>query len=63
MTGTPANDNPKPCPICSKSSIAKYAPFCSQRCSDVDLNRWLTGAYAIPAVDEDEGLPDGEERD
>jgi endogenous inhibitor of DNA gyrase (YacG/DUF329 family) len=44
------------CPICSGESDPKYRPFCSRRCSDVDLGRWLTGAYAIPAsvTDEDE---------
>lgn len=37
------------CPICSKETDAKYRPFCSRRCADVDLGRWLTGSYAIPA--------------
>ena len=32
-----------------------FAPFCSARCADVDLGRWLTGQYAIPA--EDDGAP------
>jgi endogenous inhibitor of DNA gyrase (YacG/DUF329 family) len=38
---------------------AHYRPFCSKRCADIDLNRWLGGVYAIPAAgaDEDE---DGE---
>lgn len=45
----------KPCPICGKPLVAKYRPFCSSRCADVDLHRWLTGAYAIPvAAEEDE---------
>ena len=57
----------KPCPICGKPADAKLHPFCSPRCADVDLNRWFTGAYAVPA-DEDEGdddLPAGarEQRD
>ena len=38
----------KPCPVCASRSVQKYHPFCSARCSQVDLNRWLTGAYAIP---------------
>lgn len=46
------------CPICGKPADAKYRPFCSRRCSDVDLQRWLTGAYAMPAEEENEGLPD-----
>lgn len=39
------------CPICSKAGDPKYRPFCSRRCADVDLGRWLTGRYAIPADD------------
>lgn len=44
------------CPICSKPTDAKYTPFCSRRCADVDLSRWLKGGYAIPgaAADEEE---------
>ena len=47
----------KKCPICGKPSVEAYRPFCSKRCADVDLNRWLTGNYVIPARD-DEPLPD-----
>lgn len=37
------------CPICeSKHADAEYKPFCSKRCADVDLSRWLKGGYAIP---------------
>lgn len=39
------------CPICKSPSKQKYHPFCSGRCADVDLHRWLGGAYAIPAED------------
>ena len=42
------------CPICAKPAEASCRPFCSRRCSDVDLQRWLTGGYAIPAVDDEE---------
>lgn len=42
---------PRPCPICKKKSVPAYHPFCSRHCADVDLNRWLKGAYAIPAVE------------
>jgi endogenous inhibitor of DNA gyrase (YacG/DUF329 family) len=38
----------KPCPICSKPAVEASQPFCSERCRDVDLNRWLSGSYAIP---------------
>ena len=37
------------CPICQKDTVELYRPFCSRRCSDVDLGRWMTGRYAIPA--------------
>ncbi|MHC0054499.1 DNA gyrase inhibitor YacG [Actibacterium sp. D379-3] len=39
------------CPICGNESDRKYRPFCSRRCADVDLGKWLTGGYAVPADD------------
>lgn len=44
------------CPICRSPSVLRYRPFCSKRCADVDLARWLGGRYAIAGgnVDEDE---------
>ncbi|WP_041344645.1 DNA gyrase inhibitor YacG [Nitrobacter winogradskyi] len=46
----PARTRPdKPCPICGKPAAEDSRPFCSERCRDVDLNRWLSGSYAIPA--------------
>ena len=45
------------CPICGKPAAAGYRPFCSKRCADVDLSRWLGGVYR---VETDEG-PDGQE--
>lgn len=44
------------CPICRKPAEVDYRPFCSRRCADVDLQRWLVGAYAVPAEDSD-GVP------
>jgi endogenous inhibitor of DNA gyrase (YacG/DUF329 family) len=44
----------KLCPICGKPADPGRSPFCSPRCADVDLNRWLKGAYAIPVVENDE---------
>lgn len=41
------------CPICHKDADPKYKPFCSRRCADVDLGRWLTGSYAIPVAEEE----------
>jgi endogenous inhibitor of DNA gyrase (YacG/DUF329 family) len=41
------------CPICGKPRSERYKPFCSKRCADIDLNRWLTGGYAIAAEEEE----------
>ncbi|MGF1604926.1 MAG: DNA gyrase inhibitor YacG [Rhodothalassiaceae bacterium] len=38
----------KTCPICTKPSVDAYRPFCSKRCADIDLQRWFSGAYAVP---------------
>ena len=49
----------KPCPICAKMAVATFRPFCSKRCADVDLNRWLSGVYTVPVVEDDEGAENG----
>ena len=36
------------CPICGKPASARHTPFCSRRCADVDLHRWLGEGYRIP---------------
>jgi len=41
------------CPICKKAPADTYKPFCSKRCADVDLGKWLTGSYAVPTAPED----------
>jgi endogenous inhibitor of DNA gyrase (YacG/DUF329 family) len=46
--------NRKNCPICGKLTDEKLKPFCSKRCADVDLHRWLSGAYAIPVTEDEE---------
>lgn len=43
-----------PCPICGKPRSPDYRPFCSSRCAHVDLQRWLTGGYAIAGDAEDD---------
>lgn len=48
------------CPICAKESTRKYRPFCSKRCADVDLARWLRGEYAIPGPPLDDVPADDE---
>ena len=42
------------CPICSKPAVDATKPFCSARCREVDLNKWFTGSYAVPAVELDD---------
>ena len=37
------------CPICYRETENRHRPFCSKRCADIDLGRWLKGEYAIPA--------------
>jgi uncharacterized protein len=57
----------KPCPICGKPSVQRFHPFCSARCADIDLNRWLSGTYVIPARENEDdeekpgGLPESSE--
>jgi len=41
------------CVVCGKPQAQSLRPFCSRRCADVDLNRWLSGAYAVPALEDD----------
>ena len=47
------------CPICKKPTDKVFRPFCSKRCADVDLGRWLTEGYTIPG--EPAGPDDAEE--
>ena len=42
------------CPICDKPTDKAYKPFCSRRCADVDLAKWMGGAYAIPSENPDD---------
>jgi endogenous inhibitor of DNA gyrase (YacG/DUF329 family) len=50
----------KGCPICGKPRIHNFRPFCSSRCRNIDLARWLDGSYAVPAVEieDDDGEMD-----
>jgi endogenous inhibitor of DNA gyrase (YacG/DUF329 family) len=61
----PAADDPKPrpargrCPVCGRAADARHRPFCSARCAQIDLGRWLTGGYAIASEEEpDPGHPE-----
>ena len=52
-----------PCPVCGKPGAdphgeeARLAPFCSLRCSEIDLGRWFTEHYRVPAPASDEVDP------
>jgi uncharacterized protein len=48
----PAPAARKPCPICGRPSTPEHTPFCTDRCRQVDLGRWLSGSYVIPARDD-----------
>jgi uncharacterized protein len=61
MSAPPAAPRLKPCAICGKLAVAEFRPFCSKRCADVDLNRWLSGVYAVPVESSDDD-EDGEDR-
>jgi uncharacterized protein len=60
LSGEPPSVPPpvRPCPICGKPPDPALKPFCSKRCADVDLHRWLGGTYALPAQDHDDDEAD-----
>ncbi len=45
---------PGKCPICGEPTDSHYRPFCSRRCADVDLHRWLSGGYARSGTEDTE---------
>ena len=54
MPSQPTNAPPA-CPICGKPEAGRYRPFCSARCQEVDLGRWLKGGYRVPTEERPEG--------
>ena len=50
------------CPICRKPAVLRYRPFCSKRCADTDLAKWLGGAYRVASEDKPESS-EGEEKE
>lgn len=38
----------KKCPLCKKEVVAEFRPFCSRKCKNIDLNRWLSNSYVVP---------------
>lgn len=64
----PGTPRARPCAICGAPRNEAYKPFCSKRCADVDLHRWLAGSYAIPVVkldgaDDEDGRPPERDRE
>jgi endogenous inhibitor of DNA gyrase (YacG/DUF329 family) len=57
MDDAPLARRAPPCPICGKPAIEKFRPFCSERCSLVDLGRWLGGGYRVPTAERPEDAP------
>ncbi|HEX6144350.1 MAG TPA: DNA gyrase inhibitor YacG [Geminicoccaceae bacterium] len=57
----PAARTPPRCPICGRPRDPKFRPFCSKRCRQVDLSRWMNEVYAVPALDADPEEDGGEE--
>lgn len=53
----------RPCPVCAKPSQPGFHPFCSNRCAQVDLMRWLGGHYAVPAGEEGQSSPASDTED
>ena len=52
-----------PCAVCGRPVLAQFRPFCSRRCADIDLGRWLTGEYRIPGPAQEEPENDGDAED
>ena len=67
MSMAPPPDRParerrqRRCPLCGAPMEPRYRPFCSARCRDIDLGRWFSGAYAVPAVEGDDETDAGGE--
>jgi len=53
----------RPCPECGRPSARETYPFCSERCKNIDLNRWLSGAYVLPSAEEDGNEDDNRDGD
>jgi endogenous inhibitor of DNA gyrase (YacG/DUF329 family) len=49
------SENAKPsaggCPICGRAPVKEFTPFCSARCKQIDLNRWLSEVYIVPGAE------------
>jgi endogenous inhibitor of DNA gyrase (YacG/DUF329 family) len=54
MTDQASSHSVARCPICRRPATEPFRPFCSKRCRDVDLNRWLSGAYVVAGKEEED---------
>jgi endogenous inhibitor of DNA gyrase (YacG/DUF329 family) len=54
MSGVTERAEAPRCPICGKPAVPEFRPFCTRRCANVDLNRWLGGVYAVPVKDDED---------
>jgi endogenous inhibitor of DNA gyrase (YacG/DUF329 family) len=48
------------CVRCGAPVQARFRPFCSRRCADIDLGQWASGTYRIPTPEPGPGEDDGE---
>ena len=49
------------CPVCKKDTVWEgnpYRPFCSERCSLIEIGKWADGKYSVEA---EEGKEEREE--
>jgi endogenous inhibitor of DNA gyrase (YacG/DUF329 family) len=52
------------CPICGRPRDPAHRPFCSKRCAEIDLGRWLKESYRVQTDESPEAMAsqrDGEE--
>ena len=57
----PAPGKNQKCPMCGHTAEEEYRPFCSKRCKQLDLGRWLDESYRVPVVETDDLDIDGED--
>ncbi len=62
MPTGPTQTGGRRCPVCGKPATARHNSFCSARCANIDLGRWLKGNYSIPTDETPEDAAEGDER-
>lgn len=58
----PRKKSPR-CLICKKPVDVLFRPFCSARCKQIDLAKWLSGTYVIPGEEATEEEKEKTEED